>query len=110
MKAEAIADLVVSAVDAFRASGDETLAKQLETAAPLVGAFVGHQEEQQQRHRAGFIADLASRMLGGAVEVALDADEDMAPKVRRAVKLAALLLDEAERAAAKRDTQPEKKT
>lgn len=99
MKADHLADLLVTAVDTFRANGDEAVAKQLETAAPLVGAFVGHVEENQRRNRAGFIADLASRMLGGAVEVMLDSGEEMAPKVRRAVKLAALLLEEAERAA-----------
>jgi len=99
MKADALADLLVSAVDTFRANGDEALAKQLETVAPLVGAYVGHVEENQRRNRASFIANLAAHMLGGgAVEVALDAGEDLAPKVRRAVRLAALLLDEAERA------------
>jgi hypothetical protein len=97
MTPDSLADLLVAAIDTFRANGDEALARQLETAAPLVGAFVGHVEENRRRNRAGFIADLASRMLGGAVEVALDAGEDLAPKVRRAVALAALLLDEAER-------------
>jgi len=101
MKAEALADLLVASVDHFRATGDEKLAGQLEAFAPLVGAFVGQLDEKERRSRAGFIADLASRMLGGAVEVALDAGENLAPKVRRAVELAALLLDEAERAAAK---------
>ena len=98
VKADAIADLLVAAIDTFRANGDEGLAKQLETAAPLVGAYVGHVEENQRRNRSCFIADLASRMLGGAVEVALDSEEDLGPKVRRAVRLAAQLVDEAERA------------
>jgi hypothetical protein len=99
VKAEALADLLVAAVDHFRSTGDEKLASQLEAAAPLVGAFVATNEEKERRGRACFIADLASRMLGGSVEVALDAEENIAPKVRRAVELAALVLHEAERAA-----------
>jgi len=66
VKADAIADLLVAAIDTFRANGDEGLATQLETAAPLVGAYVGHVEENQRRNRSCFIADLASRMLGGS--------------------------------------------
>jgi hypothetical protein len=96
-----IADALVSTVDALRAGGHEDFAKQLETFAPLLGAFVAVNEQKDRRGRACFIADLASRMLGGAVEVALDSGENMAAKTRRAVELAALLLAEAERVAAK---------
>ena len=96
-KAHVLADLLVNAVDTFRSQGNEALASQLETFAPVVGAFVGLQEENARRNRVAFIADLAARMLGGALEVALDSGESMAPKVGRAVVLAAMLVDEAER-------------
>ncbi|HEY3236236.1 MAG TPA: hypothetical protein VGJ84_16080 [Polyangiaceae bacterium] len=60
-------------------------------------------ENQRRRNRAGFIAELASRMLAGSrsLEVALESsDEKLASgMVRQAVKLAALLLEESERAA-----------
>lgn len=101
MNADALADLLVTAVDKFRADGNEALATQLETFAPLVGAFVGHRDEQERHRKAVFIADLAAHMMGGTVEVALDSGEDLAPKVRRAVELAALIVDEAERVAGK---------
>jgi len=99
---EHFADLLVNAVDKLRAEGNEALAVQLETFAPLVGAFVGMNETRERRGRAAFIADLAAHMLVGELEVALDSGEKIAPKVRRACELAALIVDEAERVAAKR--------
>lgn len=101
MNLEAVPDLLVGVIDGARASGDEKLATMLESFAPLVGTFVKTAATKKNQSRAFFIADLASRMLHGALENALDSHENMAPAVRRAVALAALILDEAEKAADK---------
>jgi len=101
MNLEALPDLLVATVDQLRAAGDEKSASMIEGFAPIVGQFVLAASQRRNQSRAFFIADMAQRMLHGALENALDSNESMAPQARRAVALAAMLLAEAEKAADK---------
>lgn len=97
MDLEALPDLLTSAVDTARATGDEKTASFLEQLAPAVGVFVAAQRRKTDQSRAFFVADLASRFCQGAFETGLDASENLGPLAKRAVRMAQLLLAEAER-------------
>jgi hypothetical protein len=57
--------------------------------------------EMEQRGRAAFLTDVAARFVMGAFETMEDASDDELQRVaRRAVRLARMLLAEAEKAAA----------
>lgn len=100
MELDLVPDMLTSAVDVARATGDEKTASMLESFAPLVGSFVAQARRNKNDGRARFVADLAAHFLVGALESALDSDQDTAPIVRRAVRVANQIVTEAERVCA----------
>lgn len=94
--------MLAAAVEHFQAAGDP-FAKVLEQHAPaalaamLDGARLAH-SEGDNRGRALFLTDMAARFVMAAFETGEDAtDDELRAVARRAVRLAALLLSEAEK-------------